>query len=94
MKFYKSKRVKGIYTAKDYTDKVQYVFGTIEDLINADLLIPDYAYDQNDNYMTSYIKTHWICIDRNGHVQEFDNMEEIKSTLKELEEAELELIEE
>ncbi len=94
MKFYKSKKTKGIYTARDYNDTPQYVFGTIEDLINADLLIPDYAYDQNDNYMKAYIKTHWICIDRLGHVQEFGSMEEIKATLIELEEYELELVEE
>ena len=77
MKFYKSKKVEGVYVVREENGKVMYVFGLLRDLIKAELVFP--AFDQNGNRMEEYEAKTWGRIDRNGVLGEFDSKEELKA---------------
>ena len=81
MKFYKSKKADGVFVARKENGKVAYIYGTIENLIKANLLIPGFCDDQNGVIMDSYAHVTWAAIDREGNVTEFESKEELKGAI-------------
>ena len=81
MRFFKTK-TPGIFRACDNSGKVRYLYGTIDSLVQAGVLVPDYGANQNGDRFQEYEKTHWVCIDRDGYSVEFDSKEELKEALR------------